>query len=94
MKARIGFRHRQPTNICNALSHRSSVSTNSPARRLADRRPCAVCGNWKYAGLAAELTALVGSGRQLGTEGFDPVVTVKESQGGCGYAYDTYRELE
>src|SRR5262249_51208936 len=35
----------------------------------------------KEADVSAELTAFAGSGRQLGSEGFDPVVTVKESQG-------------
>ena len=43
----------------------------------------------KDAGLSAKLTAFAGSGRQLGSEGFDPVVTVNESQGGRGYAYET-----
>ena len=43
----------------------------------------------KDSGLSAKLTALAGSGRQLGSEGFAPVVTVSESQGGRGYAYDT-----
>ena len=36
-------------------------------------------------GLSAEQTAFAGGGLQLG----NPVVTVKESQGGRGYAYDT-----
>ena len=36
-------------------------------------------------GLSAEQTAFAGAGLQLG----NPVVTVKESQGGRGYAYDT-----
>ena len=43
----------------------------------------------KDAGVSAKLTAFAGSGRQLGSEGFDPVVTVNESQGGRGYAYET-----
>jgi hypothetical protein len=43
----------------------------------------------KDSGLSAKLTAFAGSGRQLGSEGFDPVVTVNESQGGRGYAYET-----
>ena len=43
----------------------------------------------KDAGISAKLTAFSGSGRQLGSEGFDPVVTVNESHGGRGYAYDT-----
>ena len=43
----------------------------------------------KDAGVSAKLTAFAGSGRQLGSEGFDPVVRVNESHGGRGYAYDT-----
>jgi hypothetical protein len=43
----------------------------------------------KDAGVSAKLTAFAGSGRQLGSEGFDPVITVNESQGGRGYAYET-----
>ena len=43
----------------------------------------------KEAEVSAEQTAFAGSGRQLGSEGFRPVVTVKESQGGRGYAYNT-----
>ena len=55
--------------------------------RIADVLRFAATGN--DSGVSAELTALAGSGRQLGREGFDPVVTIKESQGGRGYAYDT-----
>ena len=36
----------------------------------------------KYAEVSAELTAGVGSGYQLGSENMNPVITVKESQGG------------
>jgi hypothetical protein len=43
----------------------------------------------KDAGVSAKLTAFAGSGRQLGSEGFGPVITVNESHGGRGYAYDT-----
>jgi len=43
----------------------------------------------KDSGLSAKLTALAGSGPQLGSEGFAAVVTVNESHGGRGYAYDT-----
>jgi hypothetical protein len=43
----------------------------------------------KEAEVSAEQTAFAGSGRQLGCEGFAPVITVKESQGGRGYAYRT-----
>jgi hypothetical protein len=41
----------------------------------------------KYAEVTCELTADVGSGYQLGTEGMRPIVTIKESQGGRGYGY-------
>jgi len=43
----------------------------------------------KDAGVSAKLTAFTGSGRELDSEGFAPVVTVEESHGGCGYAYQT-----
>jgi hypothetical protein len=43
----------------------------------------------KEAEVSAEQTAFAGSGRELGSEGFAPVITVKESQGGRGYAYRT-----
>ena len=56
--------------------------------RIADLRRFAAIG--KEAEVSAELTAFAGSGRQLGSEGFAPVVTVKESHGGRGYAYQTY----
>ena len=55
---------------------------------IADLRRFAAIG--KEAEVSAELTAFAGSGRQLGSEGFAPVVTVKESHGGRGYAYQTY----
>jgi hypothetical protein len=41
----------------------------------------------KYAGVACELTASVGSGYQLGAEEMRPIVTIKELQGGRGYDY-------
>jgi hypothetical protein len=43
----------------------------------------------KDSGLSAKLTALAGSGRELGNDGFAPVVTINESQGGRGYSYET-----
>ena len=57
------------------------------AWRIADVLRFAATG--KEAEVSAELTAFAGSGRPLGSKGFVPVVTVKESQGGRGYAYDT-----
>ena len=42
----------------------------------------------KEAEVSAEQTPFAGSGRELGSEGFAPVVMVKESQGGRGYAYE------
>jgi hypothetical protein len=54
--------------------------------RIADLLRFAATG--KDSGVSAKLTAFEGSGRQLGSEGFDPVVTVDESQGGRGYAYE------
>lgn len=44
----------------------------------------------KDAEVSAELTAYAGSGYRLGTEGMAPIVTVKESHGGRGYAYQAY----
>jgi hypothetical protein len=44
----------------------------------------------KDSGLSAKLTAFADIERQLGSGGFDPVVTVRESQGGRGNAYETY----
>lgn len=41
----------------------------------------------KYAEVTCELTADVGSGYQLGTEGMRPIMTIHESQGGRGYGY-------
>jgi hypothetical protein len=41
----------------------------------------------KEAEVSAELTAYAGTGCQLGTGGNVPIVTVKESHGGRGYAY-------
>jgi hypothetical protein len=41
----------------------------------------------KYADVSAELTAGVGTGYQLGSEDMNPVITIKESQGGRGYSY-------
>ncbi len=43
--------------------------------------------NGKEAEVSAELTAGTGSGYHLGSDGMKPVVTIKESQGGRGYAY-------
>ena len=43
----------------------------------------------KGSGLSAKLTAFTAIERQLGIGGFDPVVTVNESRGGRGYAYET-----
>jgi hypothetical protein len=43
----------------------------------------------KEAEVSAEQTAFAGSGRELGSGGFAPVVTVKESQGDRGYSYET-----
>jgi hypothetical protein len=43
----------------------------------------------KDAGVHAKLTAFAAIERQLGSEGFDPVVTINEQQGGRGYAYET-----
>jgi hypothetical protein len=43
----------------------------------------------KEAEVSAQLTAGTGSGYHLGSDGMRPVVTVKESQGGRGYAYQT-----
>ncbi len=44
----------------------------------------------KDAGVSAELTAYAGTGYRLGTKGMEPVVPVKESHGGRGYAYQAY----
>ena len=41
----------------------------------------------KYAAVTCELTAGVGTGYHLGTEGMRPIVTIKEAQGGRGYGY-------
>ena len=43
----------------------------------------------KYAEVTAEQTANAGSGYCLGKDGMEPVVTIKESQGGRGYSYMT-----
>jgi hypothetical protein len=53
--------------------------------RVADSRRFIATG--MDAEVSAELTAGTGSGDQLGTDGMKPVVTVMESQGGRGYAY-------
>ena len=54
---------------------------------ISDHRQFTATG--KDAGIAAKLTAETGDGPdQLGTDGFPPVVTVTESQGGRGYSYD------
>jgi len=42
----------------------------------------------KYAKVSAELTAGTGRGYSLGAEGFHPIITIKEFQGGRGYSYD------
>jgi hypothetical protein len=44
----------------------------------------------KEAEVSAELTAGTGTGYHVGAEGMSPVVTVKESHGGRGYAYQIY----
>ena len=53
--------------------------------RIADHQRFVATG--KEAEVSAKLTAGTGSGYHLGSEGMEPVVTVKESQGGRGYAY-------
>jgi hypothetical protein len=53
--------------------------------RIADSQRFIATG--KEAEVSAELTAGTGSGYHLGSDGMKPVVTVKESQGGRGYAY-------
>ncbi|MCW1924652.1 hypothetical protein OKA05_18955 [Luteolibacter arcticus] len=54
---------------------------------ISDSRQFTATG--KDAGISAKLTAATGSGPdRLGTEGFPPVVTIAESQGGRGYSYD------
>ncbi len=53
--------------------------------RISDIRRFVATGS--DAGLTAELTAGTGVGYRLGDGGVAPVVTVKESQGGRGYAY-------
>ena len=50
----------------------------------------ALHSNRQEAQVTAELTAFAGSGRQLGSEGFAPVITLKESQGGRGYSYQIH----
>jgi len=44
----------------------------------------------KEAEVSAELTAYAGTGYRLGSEGMAPIVTIKESHGGRGYAYQAY----
>lgn len=61
------------------------LSHNHKSWRIADSQRFAATG--KDAGVSAELTADTGTGYDLGKERMDPVVTVKESQGGRGYAY-------
>jgi len=43
----------------------------------------------KDSALSAKQTAFAGGGGQLSSEGFHPVVTVSELQGGRGYSYET-----
>jgi hypothetical protein len=43
----------------------------------------------KDSALSAKQTAFAGGGGQLSSEGFHPVVTVNELQGGRGYSYET-----
>jgi hypothetical protein len=43
----------------------------------------------KDSALSAKQTACAGGGGQLSSEGFHPVVTVNELQGGRGYSYET-----
>jgi len=85
---RVAFRHGYTTDHSDPFSYRGHVSTASQRDgwRIADLLRFSAIG--KDAGLSATLTAFAGSGRQLGSEGFDPVVTVNESQGGRGYAYE------
>jgi hypothetical protein len=56
--------------------------------QIADLRRFSARG--KYAEISAELTAATGTGYHLGTEGMAPVVTIKASHGGRGYAYQAY----
>jgi hypothetical protein len=55
------------------------------AWRIVDSRRFTAAG--KDAGVSAELTAYAGTGYQLSSGGMKPVVTVGESHGGRGYAY-------
>ena len=43
----------------------------------------------KDSALSAKQTTFAGGGGQLSSEGFHPVVTVNELQGGRGYSYET-----
>ena len=53
--------------------------------RIKDQQRFVATG--KEAEVSAELTSGTGGGYHLGSEGMEPVVTVKESQGGRGYTY-------
>ena len=54
---------------------------------ISDSRQFTATG--KDSGISAELTAATGGGPdRLGTDGFPPVITITESQGGRGYSYD------
>ncbi|HZJ14351.1 MAG TPA: hypothetical protein VFD27_04840 [Chthoniobacteraceae bacterium] len=53
--------------------------------RIADSLRFTATG--KEAEVSAELTAGTGSGYHLGSDSMKPIVTIKESQGGRGYAY-------
>jgi len=44
----------------------------------------------KEAEVSAQLTAGTGSGYHPGGDGMAPVITIKESNGGRGYAYQVY----
>jgi hypothetical protein len=55
--------------------------------RISDSRRFTASG--KDAGISVKLTADTGGGTdRLGEDGFPPVVTITESQGGRGYSYD------
>jgi hypothetical protein len=64
------------------------LSHTNKSWRIADSQRFTATG--KYGGVSAELTAGTGSGYHLGSDGMRPVVTVKESHGGRGYAYQAY----
>ena len=61
------------------------LSRTENAWRVSDSQRFIATG--KYALVSAELTAGTGTGYNLGSDGMNPVVTVKESHGGRGYFY-------